>query len=164
MPYPVSPASRCVAIIINPSKNVAVDFKTTLLDICLEEGWAEPLWLETTEDDPGAGQARQALEEDVDLVIAAGGDGTVRCVADVLAGTDTPLGLIPLGTGNLLARNLGLDVTDPSLPPDWPLRTVKTGPSMSSKPWWTMPRTSRRSSSWPVSASTPPSWPIRTTC
>ncbi len=50
----------------------------------------------------------------MDLVIAAGGDGTVRYVAEVLADTDTPLGLIPLGTGSLLARNLGLDVTDPS--------------------------------------------------
>ncbi|MDQ6740111.1 MAG: hypothetical protein M3021_07040 [Actinomycetota bacterium] len=37
----------------------------------------------------------------------------MRCVTEVLAGTDTPLGLIPLGTGNLLARNLGLDVADP---------------------------------------------------
>jgi diacylglycerol kinase family enzyme len=37
----------------------------------------------------------------------------VRCVAEVLAGTGTPMGLVPLGTGNLLARNLGVDITDP---------------------------------------------------
>ena len=64
-------------------------------------------------EDPGLGQAREALEAGVDVVIAAGGDGTVRCVAEVLAGTGTPMGLVPLGTGNLLARNLGVDITDP---------------------------------------------------
>ena len=37
----------------------------------------------------------------------------MRCVAEVLAGTDTPLGLVPLGTGNLLARNMGAEIADP---------------------------------------------------
>lgn len=62
---------------------------------------------------PSAGQTRQALEAGVDVVLAAGGDGTVRAVAEILAGTDMAMGLVPLGTGNLLARNLGIDVTDP---------------------------------------------------
>nr|MBW4096338.1 diacylglycerol kinase family lipid kinase [Acidobacteriota bacterium] len=56
---------------------------------------------------------QEALGAGVDVVMAAGGDGTVRCVAEVLTGTKTAMSLVPLGTGNLLARNLGIDVNDP---------------------------------------------------
>lgn len=105
--------SQRAAVVINPVKVPDQQFKSNLLQLCADAGWEEPLWLETTQEDPGEGQAREALQAGVDVVIAAGGDGTVRCVAAVLAGTDTAMGLMPLGTGNLLARNLGLDVTDP---------------------------------------------------
>ncbi|WP_120522736.1 diacylglycerol/lipid kinase family protein [Arthrobacter celericrescens] len=100
------------AVVINPSKPAAQDIRGVIARLASEFGWDEPLWQETTAEDPGVGQARDALEAGVDVVIAAGGDGTVRCVGEVLAGTETPLGLVPLGTGNLLARNLGVDVTD----------------------------------------------------
>ncbi|MGB3737181.1 MAG: diacylglycerol kinase family protein [Ilumatobacter sp.] len=62
----------------------------------------------TTKDDPGPGQARQAVEDGTDIVIACGGDGTVRACLEPLAGTGTALGIVPLGTGNLLASNLGI--------------------------------------------------------
>lgn len=101
------------AVVINPMKSPDSNFKSNFFQLCADAGWAAPLWLETTEEDPGGGQAREALSAGVDVVIAAGGDGTVRCVAEVLAGTGTAMGLLPLGTGNLLARNLGIDVTDP---------------------------------------------------
>lgn len=109
-----SPApTKRAAVIVNPVKSPGEDFKSAFHTLCREEGWAEPLWLETTAEDPGAGQAREALTAGLDVVIAAGGDGTVRCVAEVLAGTDTAMGIVPMGTGNLLARNLGIDITDP---------------------------------------------------
>ncbi len=120
------------------------DFKADVLRLCAEAGWAEPLWLETTVEDPGTGQAREALDAGVDVVIAAGGDGTVRFVADVLAGTGTPLGLMPLGTGNLLARNLGIDITDPLAAGQGVLTGTATEGGRHFRASWTTPDESQR--------------------
>ena len=70
-------------------------------------GW-EPLFAETSAADGGFGPARRALASGASLVFAAGGDGTVRACAQALAGTGTPLAIIPLGTANLTARALGI--------------------------------------------------------
>ncbi len=58
--------------------------------------------------------AKRAIENESDLVLVAGGDGTVRVVCAALAHTGIPVGVIPAGTGNLLARNLHipLDLDD----------------------------------------------------
>src|ERR1700749_2974470 len=95
---------------------------TTKLSASLSDGpWtimagAEPLWLETTPEDPGRGQAESAVSAGVDLVLACGGDGTVTACAEGVTGTGVPLAIIPMGTGNLLARNLGLPMgTDDAL-------------------------------------------------
>jgi diacylglycerol kinase (ATP) len=97
------------AVIYNPSK--VVDWVTFRRHVEYElesRGWVRPLWLETTVDDPGRAMTRQAVEEGVDLVLGAGGDGTIRVICAGLAGTGIPFGLIPSGTGNLLARNIGI--------------------------------------------------------
>ena len=70
------------------------------------------MWLPTAEDDPGRSMAATAVEQQVDLVVAAGGDGTVRVVADGLANSGIPMGIVPSGTANLLARNLGIPMAE----------------------------------------------------
>ncbi|HLZ59989.1 MAG TPA: diacylglycerol kinase family protein [Ktedonosporobacter sp.] len=66
---------------------------------------------QTTQEDSGAGVSAQAAAEQVDVVIAAGGDGTVHAVARGLIGTQSALGIIALGTMNNLAHSLNLPVT-----------------------------------------------------
>ena len=58
----------------------------------------------------------QAVREGVDLVLGAGGDGTIRVICSGLAGTGIPFGLIPAGTGNLLARNIGIPLDEARRP------------------------------------------------
>jgi diacylglycerol kinase (ATP) len=60
--------------------------------------------------DPGSGTtiARQAVAQKFDLVIACGGDGTVNEIVNGLAGSTVPMGLLPAGTANILAKELGI--------------------------------------------------------
>ncbi|MGG5172477.1 diacylglycerol/lipid kinase family protein [Pseudarthrobacter sp. J1738] len=108
----VSSGHQRVAVVINPSKLRAEEALSTIIRSATLAGWETPLFFETTVEDPGYSQTRRALEAGVDVVIAGGGDGTVRAVAEVLSGTDVAMGLLPLGTGNLLGRNLDIDVGD----------------------------------------------------
>ena len=101
-------------VVINPSKpRATAAVRSRLEDELYEAGYAGPVWLETSVSEPGTMQARLALAAGARLVVAAGGDGTVRSVAAGLAGTGAQMGIVPLGTANLAARNLGVPVGDP---------------------------------------------------
>ncbi|WP_238150997.1 diacylglycerol/lipid kinase family protein [Kribbella sindirgiensis] len=103
-------SARRAAVIVNPVKVDGDNFRRTVEKALSTRGFADPLWLETTEDDAGVTMARRAIDDAVDLVLIAGGDGTVRVVCAELAGTGVPAAVLPAGTGNLLARNLGISL------------------------------------------------------
>ncbi|HEY9293750.1 MAG TPA: diacylglycerol kinase family protein [Microlunatus sp.] len=108
-PAQPSTARKLCAVIYNPARVVDwVGFRRTVDYELRTHGWAQAMWLETRVDDPGREMTRRAIESGADLVIAAGGDGTVRVIASELEGTGIPFGVIPAGTGNLLAKNLGI--------------------------------------------------------
>ena len=111
-PDPSTERKRC-AVIYNPSKIADwISFRRAVEYEVRKRNWRPSLWLETRADDPGREMTQQAIAGGADLVLAAGGDGTVRIVAAGLAGTNIPFAIIPAGTGNLLAKNLSIPLDE----------------------------------------------------
>jgi diacylglycerol kinase (ATP) len=97
-----------VAFVANPTKPGVPMLHEAAVRACRNQGRPDPIWLQTTSEDPGRGQSREAVRRGADLVVAVGGDGTVRAVAEALAGSGIPMGVVPIGTGNLFARNVDI--------------------------------------------------------
>lgn len=96
-------------LIVHPGKvGDRTEAQARIAALAAAAGWEMPRWVETTAEEPGPGQARAAVDAGADMVMVWGGDGTMVGVAAALAGTGVPLAILPGGTGNLLARNLGI--------------------------------------------------------
>ncbi|MFC0196696.1 diacylglycerol/lipid kinase family protein, partial [Microbacterium arthrosphaerae] len=121
------------ALVYNPTKVDGDALRQTVARLAKEAGWSEPLFYETTVDDLGDDVTREALEEGANAVLVAGGDGTVRAVSEAMSGSGVPLAIVPSGTGNLLARNLKLPLTDP----DAMVRAAFDGDTMPMDVGWT---------------------------
>jgi diacylglycerol kinase (ATP) len=98
-----------VFVVLNP---VAGQAHTAVIRSALARYFPTPAWsceiYETTGKEDVAEVTRQACERGADLVVAAGGDGTVAGVVNGLRHTQVPLGIVPVGTGNVLAHGLFL--------------------------------------------------------
>lgn len=109
---PMYTRNQRVAFVANPTKDGVGQLREQAMRACAIRYLPEPMWLLTTEDDPGEGQARRALELGADVVVACGGDGTVRAVATAIAHSKASLGIVPMGTGNIFARNFEIPLND----------------------------------------------------
>jgi diacylglycerol kinase family enzyme len=103
---------RRAAVIYNPVRMDLARVKRTVAKWEKREGWSDSLWIATTLETSTETVVRHVLDAGIDLVIAAGGDGTVSEVASALRRSRVPLGILPVGTANLLARNLHLPLNN----------------------------------------------------
>lgn len=82
-----------------------------------ELDWAETIWLPTETEQPGHSQVQDALRAGATTIVVVGGDGTIRHVLQGLFESpvdpdSVALGIVPVGTGNVLARNLGIPLAN----------------------------------------------------
>ncbi|MER5627668.1 YegS/Rv2252/BmrU family lipid kinase [Streptosporangium sp. NPDC002544] len=73
-----------------------------------DEGVGELLWYEVPKSKKAPKKARKALKEGADLILVWGGDGMVQRCVDAIAGSGVTVGILPAGTANLFAQNLGI--------------------------------------------------------
>src|SRR3954447_9118216 len=110
----MSPSAHNIALLVNPTagKGRAARVAADVTDR-MRQGGANVAILVGTDAAHAQALARQAVDDGVDAVVALGGDGMVHLALNVVAGTSTPLGIIPAGTGNDLANTLRLPAKNP---------------------------------------------------
>ncbi len=103
---------RSVCVILNPA---AGQTRRKTLDAAIRDQFDAADWKytirELTEAERVGAVTREVISGECDLVVAAGGDGTVCGVAEGLVGSGIPMGIIPTGTGNILAQDLGIPLS-----------------------------------------------------
>ena len=106
------PEDHHAAVVYNPIKVDLPRLEAHVAEAEAAAGWGTTQWYPTSVEDAGQLVTKTAIEQGAAVVLAAGGDGTVRAVAEALRDSGVPIALIPSGTGNLLARNLELPLAD----------------------------------------------------
>lgn len=96
-------------LIVNVNAQTVTPRKVSVIERALSSEFKVEL-VRTERRGHGVDLARRAIEEGFDLVVCLGGDGTVNEAANGLAGSDVPLGIIPGGGTNVLARALGIPI------------------------------------------------------
>lgn len=100
------------AVVYHPLKTDISGLRSAVAAAEASAGWALTRWYETEAEDAGVGATQRAIAEGAGVVLGAGGDGTIRAIAEALRNTGVPLAIVPQGTGNLLARNIGMPLGD----------------------------------------------------
>lgn len=107
--------SREIAIFVNPTAGRGRGLKAAAIasDVLRARGLT-PHQVSAPGATEGIERLRRKVRSGVASVVAVGGDGTVAAALQALAGTGTPLGVVPVGSGNDFARELGLPLGDPA--------------------------------------------------
>ena len=100
--------TRTVAVVAHGRKQLRGAGPEALRAALADEGVTEPLWFEVKKSRKAPKKAKRALREGAELVLVWGGDGMVQRCVDAVAGSGVPVGLLPAGTANLLASDLGI--------------------------------------------------------
>lgn len=96
-----------VAVVVHAGKTFGGGLKE-LRKVLAEAGQGKPLWYEVPKSRNAPKAMHKAVHEGAELVFVWGGDGMVQRCIDALSGSEVPIAILPAGTGNLLATNLGI--------------------------------------------------------
>jgi diacylglycerol kinase (ATP) len=96
-----------IAVIAHSSKTFGGGLGQ-LRELLKAAGYPQPLWYEVAKSRQAPDCARTAMSKGADLIFVWGGDGTVQRCIDAVAGTGAAIAILPAGTANLLAGNLGI--------------------------------------------------------
>jgi diacylglycerol kinase (ATP) len=96
-----------VAVVVHTGKTFGGGLNE-LRKVLAEAGHGKPLWYEVTKSRNAPKAVHRAVNEGAELVFIWGGDGMVQRCIDALNGSEVPIAILPAGTGNLLATNLGI--------------------------------------------------------
>jgi diacylglycerol kinase (ATP) len=111
--------AREIALLTNPHAGKGRGLRTAACAMPrLKEAGLKVTSLVGRDGDEALELAQQAVSDGFDSLVVVGGDGMVHLAVQALAGTDTSLGVIPAGTGNDVARYLGVSRADPEVAAD----------------------------------------------